>query len=127
MESGAVYNVKEQISLTKTMFCANNVQCKKRGCMKNFEYYNPVRIIFGKKTIPRLSNLIPRDQKVLVVYGGGSIKKNGVYEQVAMALSNHSWEEFSGIEPNPEFDTCVKAVEKVKSENITFLVAVGGG
>ena len=95
--------------------------------MKNFEYYNPVRIIFGKKTIARLSNLVPRDQKVLVVYGGGSIKKNGIYEQVSMALSNHSWEEFSGIEPNPEFDTCVKAVEKVKSENITFLVAVGGG
>jgi NADP-dependent alcohol dehydrogenase len=69
--------------------------------MNNFEFCNPVKVVFGKGTIVRLPALIPEDSKVLVVYGGGSIRKNGIYEQVADALKSFQWLEFSGIEANP--------------------------
>ena len=95
--------------------------------MLNFNYYNPVNIVFGKGTINELSSLIPKDNKVLMLYGGGSIKANGVYDQVKDALKNHTVVEFSGIEPNPTYETCMKAVEVVKKENVDFLLAVGGG
>lgn len=95
--------------------------------MLNFEFNCPTKVVFGADTISRLSDLICKDKKVLVIYGGGSIKKNGVYNQVMEALSNHKVVEFSGIEPNPTFETCMKAVEVVKNENIDFLLAVGGG
>ncbi len=95
--------------------------------MNNFDYYNPVKIIFGKGTIARLSMEIPRNAKVLVIYGGGSIKKNGVYDQVVKALKEHAWIEFGGIEPNPHYETCMKAVEVIRKEGIDFLLAVGGG
>ncbi|MDR2815054.1 MAG: iron-containing alcohol dehydrogenase [Prevotellaceae bacterium] len=95
--------------------------------MKNFSYHNPVKIIFGKQTIAELANEIPANAKVLVTYGGGSIKKNGVYEQVKAALAGFSYMEFGGIEPNPRYETCMKAVELVRREKITFLLAVGGG
>ena len=95
--------------------------------MNNFSYYNPVKIIFGKGMIAELSNEIPSDANVLMIYGGGSIKKNGVYNQVAEALKGYQWQEFSGIEPNPHYETCMKAVELIKKEKITFLLAVGGG
>lgn len=95
--------------------------------MENFNYYNPVNIIFGKGSIKELANLIDKSKKVLLVYGGGSIKKNGVYYQVKEALKKHKVFEFSGIEPNPKFETCIKAVEVIRKENIDFLLAVGGG
>lgn len=95
--------------------------------MQNFEFYCPTKVIFGKGTIAQLSELIEKNKKVLMIYGGGSIKKNGVYEQVKEALKNHTIFEFSGIEPNPTYETCMKAVELVKKENIDFLLAVGGG
>ncbi|MCD7900526.1 MAG: iron-containing alcohol dehydrogenase [Bacteroides sp.] len=95
--------------------------------MNNFSYYNPVKIIFGKGSIARLKDEIPTGARVLVLYGGGSIKKNGVYDQVADALKDYSWKEFSGIEANPHYETCMKAVELVKENNIDFLLAVGGG
>ncbi|MDR0419207.1 MAG: iron-containing alcohol dehydrogenase [Prevotellaceae bacterium] len=95
--------------------------------MKNFSYYNPVKIIFGKQTIAKLSKEIPENSKVLMIYGGGSIKKNGVYEQVTSALKEFTILEFSGIEPNPHYETCMKAVEVIRKENINFLLAVGGG
>lgn len=95
--------------------------------MNNFEFCNPVKVVFGKGTIARLSSLISKDNKVLIIYGGGSIKKNGIYEQVTKALKEYSLFEFSGIEANPHYETCMQAVELVKKENIDFLLAIGGG
>jgi NADP-dependent alcohol dehydrogenase len=95
--------------------------------MNNFEFCNPVKVVFGKGTIARLSTLIPERNSVLMLYGGGSIKKNGVYTQVTEALKNFRLMEFSGIEANPHYETCMKAVEIVKKEKTDFLLAVGGG
>jgi len=95
--------------------------------MENFVYYNPVKIVFGKGNISQLENLIPDGAKVMITYGGGSIKKNNVYEQVISALKNHDIIEFGGIEPNPTYETCMEAVELCKKNNIDFLLAVGGG
>lgn len=95
--------------------------------MLNFSYQNPTRIIFGKGQISKLANVIPTGSKVLLLYGGGSIKRNGVYQQVTDALKDHQWLEFSGIEANPSYETLMKAVALVKQENITFLLPVGGG
>ncbi len=95
--------------------------------MKNFMFYNPVKIIFGKGELNKLNGLILADKKVLVLYGGGSIKKNGVYSAVIDALKEYKVYEFSGIEPNPRYETCMKAVDLIKKENIDFLLAVGGG
>lgn len=95
--------------------------------MKNFIYANPTKIIFGKSMIANIAAEIPTTSKVLVLYGGGSIKANGVYDQVMNALQNHEVLEFSGIEPNPHYETCLKAVEVIKQNDIDFLLAVGGG
>ncbi|HPI97052.1 MAG TPA: iron-containing alcohol dehydrogenase, partial [Gammaproteobacteria bacterium] len=95
--------------------------------MLNFTFQNPTKIHFGEGQIVKITREIPKDAKVLVIYGGGSIKKNGVYQQVVDALKNHSWLEFSGIEPNPQYDTAMKAVQFIKNEGIDYLLAVGGG
>ncbi|MGF1887314.1 iron-containing alcohol dehydrogenase [Photobacterium profundum] len=95
--------------------------------MLNFTFHNPTQIFFGEDQIAAIAKEIPADAKILVTYGGGSIKSNGVYEQVSTALKDHNWIEFSGIEPNPQFDTLMKAVDVVKAEGITYLLAVGGG
>lgn len=94
--------------------------------MNPFSYHNPTRIHFGEGQIAAITNEIPKSSKVLVLYGGGSIKANGVYDQVAKALSEHQWTEFAGIEPNPQYDTLMKAVDTVKTEGIDYLLAVGG-
>ncbi|NNN77699.1 iron-containing alcohol dehydrogenase [Vibrio sp. 11-4(1)] len=93
----------------------------------NFSYVNPTKIFFGQKQIAAIKQAIPSDQKVLVVYGGGSIKKNGVYDQVSEALEGHEWLEFSGVEPNPTKETLDKAVAMVKEHGVDFILAVGGG
>lgn len=95
--------------------------------MNNFDLHNPTKIIFGKDQISKISEEIPSSAKVLVLYGGGSIKKNGVYEQVITALSNFEVVEFGGIPANPEYSILLKALEVIKNENIDFLLAVGGG
>lgn len=95
--------------------------------MYNFEYKNPVKIVFGKGTIPQVANEVPKGAKILMTYGGGSIKRTGVYDQVKNALKDWQLIEFGGIEPNPHYETCMKAVEVVKNENIDFLLSVGGG
>ncbi|MBK6285912.1 MAG: iron-containing alcohol dehydrogenase [Draconibacterium sp.] len=95
--------------------------------MYNFEFKNPVKIIFGKDTISKVVTEIPKNAKILMTYGGGSIKQNGVYDQVKNALSEVELFEFGGIEANPHYETCMKAVEIVKSEKIDFLLSVGGG
>lgn len=92
-----------------------------------FTYVNPTLIHFGQGQISAISQAIPTDQKVLVIYGGGSIKKNGVYDQVVSALTDHQWVEFSGVEANPTKETLDKAVAIVKEQDIDFILAVGGG
>ncbi|MCU0329039.1 MAG: iron-containing alcohol dehydrogenase [Chitinophagales bacterium] len=95
--------------------------------MKAFEWYNPTRIVLGTNSIAQLSKFLPKDSKVLMLYGGGSIKSNGVYESVMQALEGYSVDEFGGIEANPTYETLMKALEVIKSKNIDFLLAVGGG
>jgi NADP-dependent alcohol dehydrogenase len=95
--------------------------------MQNFTFSNPTKIVFGEGQIKEIANLIPEGARILVTYGGGSIKKNGVYDQVVKALEGKTWFEFSGIEPNPHYETLMKAVELVKKEKIDFLLPVGGG
>jgi len=95
--------------------------------MNNFNFYNPVKILFGKGKIAELSKNLPKDARILMTYGGGSIKENGVYEQVKNALKGHTLLEFGGVEANPQYSTLMKAVEVCRKENISFLLAVGGG
>lgn len=95
--------------------------------MLNFELYNPTNYVFGKGQIAKLSTLVPQGAKILLAYGGGSIFKNGVYDQVKTALAGFEIIEFGGIEPNPRFETLMKAVELIRAQNVTFILAVGGG
>ena len=95
--------------------------------MLNFELYNPAKLIFGKGEIEKLSTLIPKESKILVAYGGGSIFKNGIYDQVKKALEGFNVVEFGGIEANPYFETLMKAVEIIREQKIDFILAVGGG
>jgi len=95
--------------------------------MNNFDFQNPTKILFGKGQIAKLSEEIPENAKVLLLYGGGSIKNNGVYNQVKAALTNFEVLEFGGIPANPEYAVLMEALKVIKSENITFLMAVGGG
>ena len=95
--------------------------------MNNFNLYNPVNLCFGKDEHRQLSSLIPKDAKVLLTYGGGSIKRNGIYEKVMGALKHHEVMAFGGIEPNPQYSTLLQALDVIKTENIDFLLAVGGG
>lgn len=95
--------------------------------MNNFELYNPVNYVFGKDQIQKLATLVPKNAKVLIAYGGGSIFKNGVYDQVKAALQGFEIVEFGGIEPNPRFETLMKAVQIIREQQITFILAVGGG
>jgi NADP-dependent alcohol dehydrogenase len=95
--------------------------------MLNFELYNPTNYVFGKGQTAKLPTLVPQGAKILLAYGGGSIFKNGVYDQVKEALNGFEIVEFGGIEPNPRFETLMKAVEIIRSQSITFILAVGGG
>jgi len=95
--------------------------------MLNFELYNPTKLVFGKGQIEKLPTLIPENAKILLAYGGGSIFKNGIHEQVRKSLEGFDIIEFGGIEANPRFETLMKAVEIIRQEKIDFILAVGGG
>lgn len=95
--------------------------------MNSFIYYNPTKIIFGENVLPKITAEIPGDARVLMTYGGGSIKQNGIYDQVLSVLKDYRLTEFAGIEPNPEYSTLMKAVNICREEKIDFLLAVGGG
>jgi len=95
--------------------------------MNNFIFKNPTKIIFGRGAIAKLATEIPLDKRVMITLGGGSVKENGVYSQVKDALSAHFTVEFWGIEPNPEYETLLNAVEVAEQNEIDFLLAVGGG
>jgi NADP-dependent alcohol dehydrogenase len=93
----------------------------------NFDFYNPTRILFGEGQIAALSSHVPHGARVLMLYGGGSIRANGVYDEVKAALAGHTVFEFGGIEPNPTYETLMQAIELVRREQVDFLLAVGGG
>jgi len=95
--------------------------------MNNFIFCNPTKLIFGKNQIAQLSKLIPTDKKLMLTFGGGSVKQNGVYSQVMNALKNHTFIEFWGIEPNPKIHTLREAITICKDSKIDFILAVGGG
>jgi NADP-dependent alcohol dehydrogenase len=95
--------------------------------MQNFVFKNPTEILFGRGMIGELGRRVPDHAPVLMLYGGGSIKSNGVYDQVTAALKHHRVVEFGGIEPNPLYETCLRAVESVKATQAGFILAVGGG
>lgn len=95
--------------------------------MRNFTYYNPTTIVFGKGSIAEINTLLPLDSKIMILAGGGSIKTNGVYGQTREALSGYSVVEFWGIPPNPEYEICMNAVARIKEEKVDYLLAVGGG
>ncbi len=95
--------------------------------ISNFTYFNPTKVVFGKNQISTLDQLIPSNKKVLITYGGGSVKRFGTLDKVKQALGDRVYGEFGGIEANPTFETAMKAVELVKKEGYDFLLAVGGG
>lgn len=95
--------------------------------MENFNFYNPVKILFGKNKIEELSSQIPNNSRILILYGSGSIKNNGIYEQVKINLQKFKTFEFGGIEANPTYEICMKAIDIIKNNNINFLLAIGGG
>jgi NADP-dependent alcohol dehydrogenase len=95
--------------------------------MLNFELYNPTKLVFGKGQIEKLPTLVPANAKILLAYGGGSIFKNGIHEQVSKSLKGFEIVEFGGIEANPHFETLMKAVAVIKEQKIDFILAVGGG
>jgi len=92
-----------------------------------FTYKNPTQIEFGQGKITLIKELIPKDKNILVVYGKGSIKKNGIYNQIVDALEGFTWCEFGGVEPNPTIETLDKAVAFGREKNIDYILAVGGG
>jgi NADP-dependent alcohol dehydrogenase len=95
--------------------------------MLNFTFKNTTEILFGEKQIQAVKSRLPENAKVLFLYGGGSIKKNGVYADVLSVLEGRQFTEFSGVEPNPSFENLMQAVDVVKRQDINFILAVGGG
>jgi len=95
--------------------------------MNNFELYNPVKLIFGKDQLSKLATEIPKNAKILMTFGGGSIKKNGIYNKVIKELKDFDVIEFGGIEANPQYEILLKAITLARKEKITFILAVGGG
>lgn len=95
--------------------------------MKNFIFQNPTKLVFGKGQIAKLAELLPRDTKLMITYGGGSVTRNGVYDQVKESLEGRHYVEFWGIEPNPSVETLRKAIQTGKENHVDYLLAVGGG
>jgi NADP-dependent alcohol dehydrogenase len=95
--------------------------------MKNFQFYNPTKIIFGKDTVAELATLVPQQARVLILFGGASAEKNGTLAEVRAALGQRSVREFGGIEPNPSYETLMRAVALAQAEHVDYLLAVGGG
>ena len=95
--------------------------------MLNFTFKNQTEILFGKGQLSEVSSRLPKQAKVLFLYGGGSIKKNGIYDKVTTALAGAEVIEFQGVEPNPEFETLMKAVNVARENDVNFILAVGGG
>lgn len=95
--------------------------------MNNFIFHNPTKLVFGKGQIAKLANLIPADKRIMITFGGGSVRRNGVYDQVVKALEGRDWVEFWGVEPNPSVETVREAIALGRENKSDFLLAVGGG
>jgi NADP-dependent alcohol dehydrogenase len=95
--------------------------------MQNFEFHNPTRIVFGTNTVAKLATLVPPSARVLILFGGASAERSGTLAEVRTALGARTVREFGGIEPNPSYETLMRAVEQVRGERLDFLLAVGGG
>jgi len=95
--------------------------------MQNFDYFNPTQIVFGQERLNELNNLVPVNAKVLVLFGGGSVKRFGTLDKIKASLGGRTVLEFGGIEANPKFETLMQAVDLVRTEKVDFLLAVGGG
>jgi len=95
--------------------------------MYNFDFYNPTRIFFGKNKLEVIDKNIPATARVLITFGGGSAKRSGLIDKIKTILGDREVIEFGGIEPNPRYETLIKAVDIVRSEKIDFILAVGGG
>ena len=95
--------------------------------MKNFVLYNPTKLIFGENRIEKLPNFIDKESKIMLCFGMGSVKKNGIYNKVVSALKGYNYIEFWGIEPNPKYETLTKAVNLAQENKIDFILAIGGG
>ncbi|MES0490185.1 MAG: iron-containing alcohol dehydrogenase [Leptospirales bacterium] len=95
--------------------------------MNNFTYHNPVKIIFGKAAVDKLPTLLSKDRKIMLAYGMGSIKKTGLYDKILKTLEGYKVVEFAGIEANPDYATCMKAIALAKTEGVDFILSVGGG
>lgn len=95
--------------------------------MQNFVFQNPTKLVFGKGMISKLAELIPADSRLMITFGGGSVKRNGVYDEVKAALAGREWVEFWGIEPNPAIETLRKAIALGREHKVDYLLAVGGG
>ena len=95
--------------------------------MLNFNFYNPTRIYFGKGRVDKLAGYIPAGARVLITYGGGSAKRSGLIDRIREVLAGHEVFEFGGIEPNPRYETLLRAVEVVRENKVDFMLAVGGG
>jgi len=95
--------------------------------MESFEFYNPVKILFGKEKLQKTGEMIDSGKRILLLYGGGSIKKNGVYDELKKGLAERDLFEFGGILPNPDYETCMKAVDLIKEKNLDYILAAGGG
>lgn len=95
--------------------------------MHNFIFQNPTKLVFGKGMIAKLADLIPADKRIMITFGGGSVKRNGVYDEITAALTGRDWVEFWGIEPNPSIETLREAIALGREHEVDFLLAVGGG
>lgn len=95
--------------------------------MESFKFYNPVRLLFGEGRTAQIDRYIPHDARVMITYGGGSILRNGIFDEVKNALGNRSVTVFGGIEANPRYETLIKALDVIKEHEVNFLLAVGGG
>ncbi|XEI33131.1 alcohol dehydrogenase [Aeromonas veronii] len=95
--------------------------------MNNFTLHTPTKILFGQGQIAQLREQLPRDARVMITYGGGSVVRSGLLEQIRSELAGFTLFEFGGIEPNPAYETLMGAVELARAERVDFLLAVGGG
>src|ERR1035438_9059880 len=95
--------------------------------MENFTYFNPTRIHFGRGQIAAIDRELPAQCRVLLLAGGGSIRANGVHDQVRRALGSRAVLEFFGVEANPDYDTHMRAVELARREKTEWILAAGGG
>lgn len=92
-----------------------------------FTYHNPTHIVFGPHSFEQLPDLLPPESRLLLLYGGGSIKRNGIHGRILDILADRDMVEFGGVEHNPTQETLDRAVHQVRQEKIDFILGVGGG